>query len=638
MDTFYQNVYAVVEYLKANGIRKSTIQRHKCCYSLLFTGLSAANATFSRQSVGKWIKEFKKGHSTRYIGAVELYIERLFDVYETGKVREEHSAKPTIRRVPILETFHHILEQYMADCADWFSPKYLPSIKSRCTRFLQFISSYGVQEISGITYEILIEFRKNDTYQKAVATQIYQTVIRDFLVWLAGKGECSYGLSKYLYYAHLGKILFLDEIPGKQKADIETLRPDSMDFPVTELPELFKDFLALLQEHAYSEPVRNVYEDALWQLYLFLDMNHLGYHPDIANTWIEVRRKPFGQHPDKIRRAICLFRQFIEDNNIRPQTVFKKLGTLLEQVPEWCIQSLMGFLEIKEKSGLAPSTITSYRCACARFCIFLGQQKLQKYSEITTGLIKKFNLMDTHQTPGSKNLYNGKIRQFLIYLADNGVLENPDLFLSLSRRSAGYERVVVTLTNDELQNISEYMANTEGASGIRDRAILELGLHMGLRASDIVNLKPENIDWKNACIRFIQKKTSKETVLPMPVSVGNALYLYITEARPKSGCPYIFLKSKAPYTKLAEQACARALNRALPNRDIPGSGFHVTRKTFSRGLLRGGCHPDSIVDLMGHSDRQSLVRYLSLDQDGMRLCPLSLAEAGIAMEGGLFHA
>ena len=466
---------------------------------------------------------------------------------------------------------------------------------------------------------------------------IYQTVVRDFLAWLADKKICGYGLSRYLHFARQGKLILMDELPPKQKEIMERRRAESMGFPSVEIPELIRDFLFILRGYHYSEITLKPYENTLWELFLFLDMNGFGYHPDIADAWIGTRKKPYDSSPDKSRRAVLLFRQFIENNGIQPQAVFRKPGALTGRIPGWCTQSVKEFLETKEKEGLTRRTVSTYGCACARFCIFLDKEGIRRFPEVTADHIKKFNLLDRHQTTLGKNLYNGKIRKFLVYLADNGQLMNPGLFLALSQKSASYDRVVVTLTKDELKRISEYTAAVDGATGLRDRAVLELGLHMGLRASDIVNMKMENIDWKRSCIRFIQKKTSRQIALPMPVSVGNALYLYITEARPESDSPYIFLKNKAPYTQLAKQACARALGRALPDRDVPGSAFHVTRKTFSTALLRGGCCPDDIVDLMGHSDRQSLVRYLSMDEEGMHQCPLSLEETGLVLEGGVFH-
>jgi integrase len=159
--------------------------------------------------------------------------------------------------------------------------------------------------------------------------------------------------------------------------------------------------------------------------------------------------------------------------------------------------------------------------------------------------------------------------------------------------------------------------------------MLLLGLKMGLRSSDIVHLKSKDIDWKDSSIRFVQNKTGVEINVPMPIEVGNAIYRYITEERHTKDHQNIFLSKKAPYKPLARNACTQALDTALPNRNIEGSGFHVTRKTYATNLLRKGIGVNTVLNALGQRGTTSVHRYLSLDTDRMRMCPLTLLDCGI---------
>ena len=76
--------------------------------------------------------------------------------------------------------------------------------------------------------------------------------------------------------------------------------------------------------------------------------------------------------------------------------------------------------------------------------------------------------------------------------------------------------------------------------------MLLLGLKMGMRASDVVNLRIEDVNWDEASIRFVQKKTTVEVNLPMPTEVANALFRYIMEERGRKDTKSIFLSEKAP--------------------------------------------------------------------------------------------
>lgn len=164
--------------------------------------------------------------------------------------------------------------------------------------------------------------------------------------------------------------------------------------------------------------------------------------------------------------------------------------------------------------------------------------------------------------------------------------------------------------------------------------MLLLGLKMGLRASDIVNLKFPDIDWKESTISLIQEKTLAEELLPMPVTVGNAVFKYMTQGRPSSRSPYIFIHHKVPYGKLKPGVCREALIKAVPDRHTPGTGFHVTRKTFTTSLLNSGVKVGTIIDSLGHRSDSTIHQYLSLDGERMLMCPLSFQEAGIPLTGG----
>lgn len=77
------------------------------------------------------------------------------------------------------------------------------------------------------------------------------------------------------------------------------------------------------------------------------------------------------------------------------------------------------------------------------------------------------------------------------------------------------------------------------------------------------------------------------------------------------------------------------LKRILPQRSVPGSGFHVTRKTFSTHKLQRGIPPERISSAIGQRSVKSLTPYLSLDGERLSMCPLSLESLNIPWKGGL---
>lgn len=161
---------------------------------------------------------------------------------------------------------------------------------------------------------------------------------------------------------------------------------------------------------------------------------------------------------------------------------------------------------------------------------------------------------------------------------------------------------------------------------------------MGFRASDIVSLRFANIDWTRRSICLTQEKTGKNIILPMPVRTGNILFRYLRDGRPESADIHVFIKHKAPFKGLHRCVCAKALKRFLPQADAYSNGFHVLRRTFATNLLRGNTKVELIADSLGHSTDSTVHKYLSLDEERMRQCPISLGIVGISLKGGVFHA
>ena len=194
----------------------------------------------------------------------------------------------------------------------------------------------------------------------------------------------------------------------------------------------------------------------------------------------------------------------------------------------------------------------------------------------------------------------------------------------------------MALTEEEQGELEGVLG--DDATPLRDKAMLQLGLRMGIRACDVVGLTADGIGWHDATVRLVQAKTGYEVSLPMPADVGNALYRYIVEERPDSGERTVFLRSKAPYVPIGAGAARQSLARALPDRRVPGSGFHSLRKTFASNMLRHGAEPAQVAEALGHRGLDNVRKYLHLDEERMRLCGLSLEEAGLVPEGGVFDA
>ena len=203
-----------------------------------------------------------------------------------------------------------------------------------------------------------------------------------------------------------------------------------------------------------------------------------------------------------------------------------------KKCPEWAKDVYQEFIDLKKNEGFKNSTISMFEVCIKNFLVYLDLTGISSYDEITPGIIHAFNRDDkNHKTNYSKNAYNTRVRNYLKYLELHEITSMPGLSYALEKTSSSGERIVEILDPDDEKTILEFCHSAKSPMDLRDSAIVLLGLLMGLRASDVANLDMYNIDFKNRLITFVQLKTQTEVCLPMPITVGNAIFRYLVEGR-----------------------------------------------------------------------------------------------------------
>ena len=125
--------------------------------------------------------------------------------------------------------------------------------------------------------------------------------------------------------------------------------------------------------------------------------------------------------------------------------------------------------------------------------------------------------------------------------------------------------------------------DTATPAGMRDRAALLLLARLALRAGDVVALRLTDIDWDRALLR-VSGKTRRDTLLPLPQDVGDALHAYIASARPRINEQRVFLAVNAPFRSISGSGVVSAIARRAFDR-----GGIVTPATRGAHTMR---HPE----------------------------------------------
>jgi integrase/recombinase XerD len=150
--------------------------------------------------------------------------------------------------------------------------------------------------------------------------------------------------------------------------------------------------------------------------------------------------------------------------------------------------------------------------------------------------------------------------------------------------------------------------------GMRDKAVLLLLARLGLRASEVAQLKFSDIDWRNGTITVCGKGRRHE-LLPLPQEVGEAILLYLNQARPALPVPEVFTSVLAPCRPLTRAAVTHIVRSALRRAKIkaPINGAHVLRHSAATAMLRHGASLASVGEVLRHRSPMTTAHYAKVD-------------------------
>jgi len=148
----------------------------------------------------------------------------------------------------------------------------------------------------------------------------------------------------------------------------------------------------------------------------------------------------------------------------------------------------------------------------------------------------------------------------------------------------------------------------------RAYAMVRCVTDLGLRCSEVVKLRLDDVDWRNGIIRIARTKTHFTDSLPLPVATGDAIADYVRHKRPKTSNRAIFVRHVAPYDDpiragVAKHAVIAAFARCGLDRTDP----HVLRHSIASRLLGDGTPMKDIADILRHRSLDTSKIYTKID-------------------------
>ncbi|OIN97321.1 MAG: site-specific tyrosine recombinase XerD [Deltaproteobacteria bacterium CG1_02_45_11] len=271
------------------------------------------------------------------------------------------------------------------------------------------------------------------------------------------------------------------------------------------------------------------------------------------------------------------------------------------------------------EKGLADKTIESYSRDIIRYLEFLKEKGIHKISDADTPVILKhlITLRDEGLNARSRARHLVALRGFYRFLVQEKIIKNdPSRLVDLPKSGLKLPDVLSVEEVKRLLNTPK----TNRPIEIRNAAMLELLYAAGLRVSELVTVKLQDVNTE-ACFVRVLGKGSKERLVPIGLYAREKIDLYIKTARPlllKSEVSrYLFVARRGkPMTrqgfwKLLRQYAQKAgINKKITP--------HSLRHSFASHLLEGGANLRAVQIMLGHVDISTTQIYTHVTREHLK--------------------
>jgi integrase/recombinase XerD len=271
---------------------------------------------------------------------------------------------------------------------------------------------------------------------------------------------------------------------------------------------------------------------------------------------------------------------------------------------------------LRLERGLADHTVTSYEGDLRQLETFLAERGRSLEEADTDGL--RVFLTATDWRPSTRARKLAALRSFYEYLVlDGRLVRDPTARLATPRRDADLPR---TLSIEEVDRLVTRPPATP--LGLRDRALLEVLYGAGLRASEALGLRLQDVDLEVGFVRTVGKG-DKERVVPLGRKAVAAVKAYLQRGRPQLGRPgdlkppELFLNARG--RRLSRQGLHLLVKQHARDAGLPEEvSAHTLRHSFATPLLEGGADLRAVQEMLGHADLATTQIYTHLSRTHLR--------------------
>jgi integrase/recombinase XerC len=251
---------------------------------------------------------------------------------------------------------------------------------------------------------------------------------------------------------------------------------------------------------------------------------------------------------------------------------------------------------LKEKR-YSSHTLTGYRGDLVGFTLYCSRYFEKPIENADHKIIRSWfaQLLEEDYKPRTIHRKASSLKSFYKYLLQKQLLDiNPMVLVPLPKLDKQLPKFV---DEGDLRKLLDDIPFEDTFEGFRDHLIIELFYQTGIRSSELINLKLENVDFSLDQLKVLGKR-NKERLIPLTLQILETIKKYLTYRIP-TGDNNLFItrKAKKLYPKLVYNIVNQNLTKVTT---LSQKSPHVLRHSFATHMLNHGAELNSIKEILGH--------------------------------------
>lgn len=271
---------------------------------------------------------------------------------------------------------------------------------------------------------------------------------------------------------------------------------------------------------------------------------------------------------------------------------------------------------LKVERNFSDHTLKSYRDDIVQFNDFLYQESLDlndfEYKDARNYLSFLYS-KNLKRTTVSRKI--STLRTFYEYwMTQDESVVNPFVQLVHPKK----EQYLPQFFYEEEMEALFKTVETDSKKGMRDKVILELLYATGIRVSELVHIKTQDLDMKLPGIKVLGKG-NKERFIPFGEFCKQSIERYLKEFKPLKHVDHDYLIVNMQGQPITERGVRYVLNDVVKRTSgVTNIHPHKLRHTFATHLLNQGADLRTVQSLLGHVNLSTTGKYTHVSNQQLR--------------------